>query len=176
MKISRVINRFIQDPLHQLAILIMTGLILVGYIAQSYTLFNLPHSQEFLNTLVSYDGTHTTVRIYISINGELVRIPGDINHIHHYDRAQIHESGIQTWSGNMQEVHYLFFGTVTNKDLLLKNFFRVWNHPFTRFTFMGHSRLLGTLEMYVNGIPNDSFENYIVQPQDVIYLEYNSWF
>lgn len=105
-------------------------------------------------TVVAESGLHWHARLSVIENGVPVTIPADVglgathNPIHTHDD----EPGL---------IHMEFSGRVTQDDLRLKNFFKVWQRT-----------LPDTATMMVNGAENIALGAYIMQDGDEIVVTY----
>jgi len=112
--------------------------------------------------IVSTNGIHWHPQLTIFVDGEKQEIPANVGlagghhpiHTHDEDAAD----GI---------LHFEFEGVVRTSDLLLGNFFEIWNKDmFSDF---------GKLErMVVNGEENAEYNTYVVQSEDKIELYYST--
>jgi len=108
---------------------------------------------------------HIHVRLSITVNGQPVDIPANVGvdatctrPVHtHDDTGEIHIES---------PVVYPF---------TLGDFFTVWGKPFDNTQIMTYKvDLAHSLRMAVNGIPNNQFQNYVLQDGDVIQITYGS--
>ncbi len=60
------------------------------------------------------------------------------------------------------------------ESLTLGYFFYVWDKQFSSTCIFEYCTDKGELKMYVNGVENNEFENYIMQDKDEILIEYTS--
>ncbi len=106
--------------------------------------------------VVSTSALHWHPQLRIYVKGEEVAIPQNLglgavhNPIHTHDDLPL--------------LHLEFSGRVTQDDLRLKNFFRVWGRDITS--------LGSNVTMTVNGEPNTELGNYIMRDGDKIELRY----
>ena len=97
---------------------------------------------------------HIHPRLEIRVNGEAQEIPADIG----VSPACMRPIHTHDASGTL----HLEFPTV--RDVALGEFFRVWEKPFRREQV--------TVKMFVNGVLNEEFENYIMKDGDRIEILY----
>ena len=64
---------------------------------------------------------------------------------------------------------------VKPETFALGYFFYVWEKEFSKSCIFEYCITNGTLKMYVNGIENDEFENYVMQDKDAIVITYMSF-
>jgi len=143
-----------------LTIIIIIAIVLVG----GWFLFRGRGSSEPIE-IISKNGIHWHSRISIRVKGENIPIPANIgisgvhNPIHTHDADGV--------------VHLEFSGIVADRNLRLKEFFRVWGKKFNKeCIFDNCNGPGGQVKMLVNGEPNAEFENYIMKDGDVIEIIY----
>ena len=119
-----------------------------------------------LNKVISRNGIHWHANLEIIVNGVKQEIPANIGIGITHAPLHTHDSdGV---------VHMEFAGLVTEKDLQLGKFFKIWGKKFSSsciFEFCNGSG--GELKMIVNGNPNNEFENYVMQDGDNIKIIFN---
>ena len=112
--------------------------------------------------VISGNGIHWHATLSITILGEIQDIPAGIgleklphNPIHTHDRDNV--------------IHMEFSGRVTEDDLKLSQFFKIWGKKFDQdCIFDKCTGQEGQLKMLLNGEENFEFENYIMRDGDKI--------
>lgn len=105
--------------------------------------------------IVSRGGLHWHAQLAIYIKGEKQEIPAGIGigaveqPIHTHDTSGV--------------IHMEFGGLVYKDDLKLGQFFKIWGKQFNS---------MGKVEMFINGEPNQEFENYQMKDGDKIEIRY----
>lgn len=129
------------------------SLLLIGGIAWSS---NLAKNDP---TIIATNGLHWHPRLAIYVKGEKQEIPANVGlgavHLPMHTHSEDSADGV---------IHLEFGGTVRTKDILLGNFFTIWNKDM---------RSLGTnMRMMVNDQENTEYENYVMHDGDQIVLNY----
>lgn len=126
-----------------------------------------PTGDPTLTTCISEGSLamHIHVHLSITVNGQPVGIPANVGvdatctrPVHtHDDSGELHIES---------PVVYPF---------TLGDFFMVWGHPFDNTQIMTYKvDSAHSLRMTVNGIPNSTFRNYVLQDNDAILITYGS--
>lgn len=136
-----------------LAVIIGAGWFLVKKDSQS--------TPALANNIVAQGGIHWHASLEVAAKGERQKIPAGIGlgtvhlpvHTHEEDNI----------------IHLEFPSSVRENDIRLKRFFNIWGEQFSGSCILefcnGED---GTVKMFVNGEPNDEFENYILRDGDQI--------
>jgi len=115
-------------------------------------------------------GSHQNIALHIhsdlkiNINGEETQIP----------------SNIGVGNGVMRPVHThdssgeIHIEGPYKRDYAIEEFFQVWGKTFNSKCIFDYCTDNGELNMYVNGIENSEFENYVMKDDDLILIEYTS--
>lgn len=119
--------------------------------------------------IIATQGIHWHSRLLITVNGVSEEIPADIgletaihNPIHTHDEDA--KDGV---------IHMEFSGLVTEDNLKLKNFFKVWKKQFTELCIFDNcSEAPGKVTMEVNNRPDDSFGEYSMKDDDIIEISF----
>jgi len=132
--------------------IVIISVIIVALLGWSYV------SQVNDPSIITTNGLHWHANISITVRGNNVVIPANIG-ISSTEMRSMHThktNGI---------IHMEFRGTVHKKDMMLKQFFKIWGKDMNSF---------GTnMQMTVNGKKNTQYGQYEVQDGDVIKLSYD---
>ena len=127
------------------------------------------------------DGFHEHAQLVISINGDIVQIPNNLGVGTDRFLSEIHTHG----EDNILHYHNIN-GTVPDDFITLGDFFDTWrtaagiagNRPDSILTedriFNNFVDDDNTLQMFVNGVESEEFEDYVFQPGDNVVLAYGS--
>ncbi len=137
-----------------IAYAVVLGLVIFG-------IYKIASAPKVLDAnVMSENGLHKHAHLTIIIDGTETIIPADIG-----------VDGVMGANGDPMEmhthatdgiIHMEFAGLVTKDQMQIKNFFRVWGQDFSESSIMGHKAGNGhTIKMYVNGVENMDFENYV---------------
>ena len=108
------------------------------------------------NQIISDNGIHWHPELEIYVKGERLEIPQNIGLIGVHSPMHTHE--------DLPVIHLEFGGRVTENDIKLGRFFKVWRKDFMEFG--------DTVTMTVNGEPNLELENYQMKDGDKVELRY----
>ena len=118
--------------------------------------------------IISRQGIHWHSKLLITINGVAVEIPPNIglSGIHN----PIHTHNEDAKDGT---IHMEFAGLVTEDNLRLKNFFKVWEKQLTELcVFDNCSETPGKVTMRVNGQASNLFGEYLMKDADIIEVDF----
>lgn len=124
---------------------------------------NVPEDQ-----IISRKGIHWHPRITILIKGEKQEIPAD------FGLGAIH-SPIHTHAADSKEgvLHLEMSGLVTKDETKFSRWFQLWGKQFNpNCIFDKCNGSDGTVKMFVNGIENNEFDNYLMKDGDRIEIKY----
>ncbi len=141
--------------------LLIAAALIVGVVIISTSLFlaNRPPSSE--SVIISDEGIHWHTELSITILGQKQVIPDNIG-------IDITEQPIHTHEEN-NVIHLEFAGLVKRDDIRLGRFFEVWGRQFNQdCIFTNCNGDEGTVKMFVNGVRNYEFENYVMRDEDKI--------
>lgn len=122
--------------------------------------------------------THWHPKLTIRINGEQILIPDDIGR----RTGRIVDTDLSGMKMSPTHTHESD-GTIhiENKNpaskpetLTLGYFFYVWDKTFNSTCIFDYCTDKGTLKMYVNGVENKEFEEYVMHDADQILVEYKT--
>lgn len=131
----------------------LLSLCLLALIAGASWLLSRGENQPVTATVVSQNGLHWHAKLSVSEGGVEVAIPAGLglgavhNPIHTHD-----EPGL---------IHMEFGGRVTEDDLRLENFFRLWN-----------KELSSTSVVMVNGAPSVELGRHMMKDKEIIEVSY----
>lgn len=150
--------------------LVVIVLIVIGYGIYSYTDGGTTLSGNIVSSdLIPSTPIHWHPQLTIKINEQLQIIPPDVGSI--AGRHQpIHTHG----EDNLQGVMHWELSSPTIETMRLGYFFRIWGKDFNSeciFDYCNNAE--NSVKMFVNGQPNFDFENYIIQDNDRIEIEYS---
>lgn len=115
--------------------------------------------------IISRTGIHWHPELSIIIQGKKQEIPANIG-------LGVVEKPIHTHDSTGQ-IHLEFQGLVRKNDIKLGKFFDVWGKKFNRNQIFDYANgNEGIIKMFVNGKPNEEFENYIMNDKDKIEIRY----
>lgn len=145
----------------------------------SYLLFNKKNQSVILNgeeISIPKGSVHWHPKLTIRINGIEMPIPDDIGH----GTGRItdaHLSGMRMSPTHTHEsdgtIHIENRNPTSKPETLtLGYFFYIWNQTFTPGCIFDYCTDKGTLKLYVNGIENTEFGQYIMRDGDHIVIEY----
>ncbi|TAJ15961.1 hypothetical protein EPO56_00375 [Patescibacteria group bacterium] len=112
--------------------------------------------EKTANDTVTTNGLHSHPELEIYVKGEKIDIPQNLglgavhSPIHTHDDVPI--------------IHLEFSGVVTERDMKLAEFFKVWGKDINSFG--------SDIQMTVNGENNTEFGNYVMKNGDKIVLRY----
>ncbi len=147
--------------------IIIVGLIIWGIIGLSNPSEKTTIDKSNLNFEAPKYPIHWHPELTIKIDGEIYPIPANVGlegvhmPIHTHDDANI---GILHMENSRP----------TKETVTLGYFFKVWNKKFSENCIFEYCTDKGELQMYVNNIENNEFENYFMQDGDKILIEFNS--
>lgn len=145
---------------------VYTGIMLVvgsGVFAGWKWLSMQPQPKE--SKIIATRGIHWHVNLSIKILGEEQKIPAGIG-------LGVRELPIHTHETD-GVIHLEFSGRVTEDNLRLGEFFKIWGRTFNKdCIFDKCSGSEGQVKMFVNGEQNFEFENYVMQDKDRIEIVY----
>lgn len=107
------------------------------------------------NEIISRNGLHWHPRLTITIQDKELEIPANIG-------LGLTESPIHTHDA-LGEIHLEFTGLVTQDDIRLKKFFKVWKKPFNQNQILDYT---GRVRFLVNGQENHDYGEYIMRDKD----------
>ncbi|HXK34932.1 MAG TPA: hypothetical protein VJ103_00245 [Candidatus Paceibacterota bacterium] len=116
---------------------------------------------ELKSDIVSENGVNLYAHLSIKIKGENIKIPAGIGFL-----APFGSNGmpvvLHTHSGK-GIIAAEMEGVVTRNQLMLKNFFHSWGKDFSEDSIFGNKAgEEGEMKMFINGLPNYDFENYVI--------------
>lgn len=107
-------------------------------------------------SLITQSGLHWHPLLEIYVKGEKIEIPQNIGLLGVHSPIHTHD--------DLPIIHMEFSGKVTEDDIRLRNFFRVWGKDFMEFS--------PQVMMTVNGQENIEFGNYQMHDGDKIEIRY----
>lgn len=142
-------------------LLIAAAALIIGIVIISISLFsaNRPPSSE--SAIISEQGIHWHTELSITILGQKQVIPANVG-------IGTTEQTIHTHEEN-NVIHLEFAGLVKKDDIRLGRFFEIWDRIFNQnCIFTNCNGDEGTVKMFVNGVRNYEFENYVMRDEDKI--------
>lgn len=138
--------------------------IIIGLAALAvWFVISLPSLPE--DQIIAKQGIHWHPELAIYIKGQRQEIPVNVglgvvhNPIHTHD-----DTGV---------IHLEFSGLVSENNIRLGKFFRIWNKQFSKdCIFESCNGPDGQVKMLVNGEENTEFESYIMRDKDKIEIKY----
>ncbi len=134
------------------------GVLFLGLVVWLFSLPKLPETE-----IISSSGLHWHADLSIKIKGANIEIPTDIglgavhNPIHTHD--------------NTGKLHLEFGGVVKKSDLLLSQFFKVWDKQFNENCILDKCNGAdGTLTMLVNGATSTEYGKHQMKDLEKIEL------
>ena len=140
---------------------LISAALIAGAVIISISLFlaNRPPSSE--SVIISEQGIHWHAELSITILGQKQVIPDNVG-------IGTTEQPIHTHEEN-NVIHLEFAGLVEKDDIRLGRFFEVWGRQFNQnCIFTNCNGDEGTVKMFVNGVRNYAFENYVMRDEDKI--------
>jgi len=127
--------------------------------------------------VISTSGLHWHPQLEIYIQGERQVIPSNIGVGIQYATAPTFDPSMRMTAIHTHQdvpmIHLEFSGKVTEQDLQLGNFFKIWGKAFNSsqlFDFRTGTE--GKVKMLVNGEENTEFDNYVMRDGDRIEVRY----
>ena len=148
---------------HKYVVITVIAIIIIGF--GLYVLIS--HSSSTENTIkynrdLPKTGFHWHPKLYIYINGKEVTIPANIGLIGGEHPIHTHDTD--------NVLHYEFSNAPTFEQIRLGNFFKIWGKIFNSTCILDYCNgQNGTVKMYVNGVENAYYDNYI--PSDLEKIE-----
>lgn len=142
-------------------LLIAAAALIVGgvIISTVWFLAGRPPSSE--SAIISDDGIHWHTELSITILGQKQVIPDNVG-------RDITELPIHTHEED-NIIHLEFAGLVKKDDIRLERFFEIWGRQFSQnCIFTNCNGDEGTVKMFVNGVRNFEFENYVMRDKDKV--------
>ena len=111
--------------------------------------------------VISKNGIHWHPNLSISVRDEEIPIPVNTGLIGGHSPMHTHETD--------GTIHLEFEGLVEKKDITVGQFFELWGKEFSSNQLFENSAS-GTerIVMYVNGVKNTEYENYVFQEHDEV--------
>lgn len=152
-----------RQKLFRRALVLGAGLVLLGvgyWFARQAARGAAPGSP-----VISRGTIHWHPELAIRIKGQPYEIPKNVGIGIRHETIHTHE--------DLPTVHLEIPGVVTEDDIRLGRFFKIWGKRFTReciFEFCNGPE--GTVRFLVNGKPNDDFDQYLMRDGDKIEIRY----
>ena len=141
---------------------VLLSIILIGW--SQYT------EQETVSTdpsIISTAGMHWHPKIAITISGEEIPIPANIGLAGGHNPMHTHETD--------GTIHLEYEGVVREDDIRLGRFFELWGKEFNNNQIFENTNSdTERVHMFVNGVENSEFENYLLQENDLIEIKYGN--
>lgn len=120
-------------------------------------------------SVISQDGIHWHPMLDIYVQGKEIEIPANIGVGPQYASAPSYGNGGMAMTNihtheDLPVIHLEFSGVVTEDDIRLGNFFRVWGKDMRSFG--------GNMRMTVNGKESMEYENLVMHDGDKIEIRY----
>lgn len=116
-------------------------------------------------------GGHTNLKLHIHANLKIL-IDG---------KEQLVPTNVGISQGVMRPLHThdtngeIHMEGPCARDFTLGEFFQIWGREFSSQCIFDKCTNVGELKFFVNGVPNNEFENYVLRDGDAVRIEFSSF-